>query len=277
MSESITIRSARSEDKDAILAFCKNTFSWGDYIPERWDDWLHGTRGQLLVAELGGQQVGLMHVQLLEDGAAWIEGVRVHPDFRRRGIATALNAAGRAYAISESCKALRLATGADNIASQNLFGSRGYSRISEHGEWLAKPTGKESASVQVATEQDLPHIVDLWSRVAHTRIVENAEWHWELVSDATLGKLTALGKIRVLPNGFAILRETDDSSLILQALIGDEDSMCTLALAARVESGYRGMERADAVIVDDAAVNRALVCAGFQREGGMFVYEQSLR
>lgn len=277
MSEKITVRPALAEDKDAILAFCQNTFSWGDYIPDCWDNWLGDTRARMLVAVVDGHQVGLMHVQLLEDSVAWIEGVRVHPSFRRRGVASALNAAGRAYADHEGCKVLRLATGMDNIASQNLFGTHGYIRIASYGEWLAKPTHENSVPVHVATDGDLRQLVDQWRQVSHTLVISNPEWRWEELSKAMLGKLIRSGELRVLLNGFAILRQSQDSGLFLHALVGNEDTMYKLAIAARAEAGYRGIEHIEALIVDDDAINRALDSAGFRREGGIFVYEQALR
>ena len=33
----IKIRRAKSSDKEEILGFCTNTFSWGDYIDQVWD------------------------------------------------------------------------------------------------------------------------------------------------------------------------------------------------------------------------------------------------
>jgi ribosomal protein S18 acetylase RimI-like enzyme len=277
MSEHIAIRPALAQDQVAVQAFCQNTFSWGDYIPKLWDAWLHDRRAELFVATLGSQRVGLMHIKLLDDGTAWVEGLRVHPGFRHRGIASALIAEGRSYAVRKNCAAIRLATGADNIASQNLFRGHEYVRIAQYGEWSAIPIYNKSLPFLVGFEHHLPQIVAQWGDFKLAHVVENPDWHWEIVDDAMLSKLIALGQIRVLPNGFAILRETHDSSLILHALVGEQDAMCKLALAARAEAGFRGMERADAVIVDDAGVNRALVDAGFRREGGMFVYEQAIQ
>ena len=34
------IREANISDKNSVLKFCKNTFSWGDYIEKVWSSWL---------------------------------------------------------------------------------------------------------------------------------------------------------------------------------------------------------------------------------------------
>ena len=47
----IAIRNALGSDRNDILDFCKNTFSWGDYIDQVWDLWVNDSAGQLFVAE----------------------------------------------------------------------------------------------------------------------------------------------------------------------------------------------------------------------------------
>ena len=80
------IRKATSADKKPVLEFCKNTFSWGDYIQDVWDYWL--SEGIFLVAEKL-TPVGICHA-VFSKGQVWIEGIRVNPDFRREGIASKL-------------------------------------------------------------------------------------------------------------------------------------------------------------------------------------------
>ena len=36
----MVIRAAKNEDRDLVLKFCKNTFSWGDYVEKVWDYWI---------------------------------------------------------------------------------------------------------------------------------------------------------------------------------------------------------------------------------------------
>ncbi len=277
MRNSIRVRAARAEDKDAILAFCRQTFSWGDYIPEVWDDWLHNTRGRMFVGLADRNPVGMMHVALLDDGAAWMEGMRVHPDFRRRGVASSMDATGRMYARECGIQLARLATGKDNIAAQNALCSLGYTRVGRYAEWTAKPVSGTLANRLVATEQ--AQVLGLWHEFSPNPIVANPEWRWEKLDNTRLLQLIPKGDICLLPRGFAIFRQaifSDDLTLTLHALVGDEGAMRDLARAALVEANYRGFTRVEAMIVDDAAINRALESEGFQREGGMFIYEQVL-
>ena len=85
----IKIRPARKSDKDEILSFCINSFSWGDYIDRVWDYWYVEENGRLFIAESCSEKIAMSHVALCPDGRSiWLEGLRVHPDHRRSYIAT---------------------------------------------------------------------------------------------------------------------------------------------------------------------------------------------
>jgi hypothetical protein len=53
----LKIRLARRTDKQEILSFCVNTFSWGDYIDRVWDYWFKS--GRLLVAEDRNRKIAM--------------------------------------------------------------------------------------------------------------------------------------------------------------------------------------------------------------------------
>ena len=80
------IREATSSDRIPVLKFCKDTFSWGDYVDQVWDFWLY--EGHLLLFE-EMSPVGICHVSSSKD-QIWIEGIRVDKNFRRKKIASNL-------------------------------------------------------------------------------------------------------------------------------------------------------------------------------------------
>ncbi|MEW6604358.1 MAG: N-acetyltransferase, partial [Thermoproteota archaeon] len=59
------IRTAKRSDKEEILSFCVNTFSWGDYIDRVWDYWFR--TGRLFVVEDGGRSIAMSHVAVCPD------------------------------------------------------------------------------------------------------------------------------------------------------------------------------------------------------------------
>ena len=51
------IRLTRTSDKDTILRFCTDTFTWGDYIDRVFDIWYQEPSGELLIAEENDDKV----------------------------------------------------------------------------------------------------------------------------------------------------------------------------------------------------------------------------
>ena len=75
-----------------------------------------------LVAEEGGRIVGYVLAQLLrhfdlEPRALWVEDISVHPDFHRRGVATALYHALREQAIAAGASVILAGIHRENAAS----------------------------------------------------------------------------------------------------------------------------------------------------------------
>src|SRR6266571_647711 len=118
LSAPVKIRPATQADKSPVLEFCTNTWPGGDYIPEVWDDWLRDARGRLVVATVSGSPVGIAHASLQTRSVAWLEGVRVHPSYRGRGIAGKLNIALTRFAAEKGATVARLCTGSMNKASK---------------------------------------------------------------------------------------------------------------------------------------------------------------
>ena len=75
-------------EKKRVLEFCKNTFSWGDYIEDVWDYWIK--EGSFLVIRDENEPVAICHAAILKDRQVWIEGIRVNENYRRKGCATKL-------------------------------------------------------------------------------------------------------------------------------------------------------------------------------------------
>ena len=84
--QTIAIRDAINLDKFPVLHFCKDTFSWGDYIQDVWDYWL--SEGNLFIIEKQ-YPIGICHA-FFSKNQVWIEGIRINPSFRRQGFASEL-------------------------------------------------------------------------------------------------------------------------------------------------------------------------------------------
>src|ERR1700682_4870574 len=61
----LEVRQAQEHNRQAVLAFCNQTWEWGDYIAYVWDEWLHDENGVLFVATMDEQPVGVANLRML--------------------------------------------------------------------------------------------------------------------------------------------------------------------------------------------------------------------
>ncbi|HJT10298.1 MAG TPA: GNAT family N-acetyltransferase [Candidatus Nitrosotalea sp.] len=114
------IRSAQQGDKHSVLEFCKDTFSWGDYIADVWDSWQ--SKGGLYVSEQDGLVVGVYNVAFFEK-EAWLEGMRVRPQYRKKGLGKKMLAHAESVIQNGT---VRLVIESENHQSIALVTSMGY-------------------------------------------------------------------------------------------------------------------------------------------------------
>lgn len=160
------IRPAQAVDREAVFAFCKQTWDWGDYIERVWDEWLNDPQGQLIVAVDDGRPVGLAHLRMLTATDAWLEGLRVDPEYRGHGVGTALNLALQEEAMRRGATAVRLVTEADNTASLHIMPRVHMRQVGGFAPFKATPLHTQptrndgSERTQLATVDDLDDIID---------------------------------------------------------------------------------------------------------------------
>ena len=122
-------RLAQSFDKKDVLNFCKNTFSWGDYIHEVWDNWI--SEGNLIVVENEETPISMAHAGFYPvEKMIWIEGIRVSENFRKKGIAEKMIHHFESNAKSQQFKLSRMLIASENTPSLALAKKLGYEIIS---------------------------------------------------------------------------------------------------------------------------------------------------
>ncbi|HEV2237329.1 MAG TPA: GNAT family N-acetyltransferase [Ktedonobacterales bacterium] len=277
----ITIRPARPNDRDAVLAFCQRTWDDGDYIESVWDEWLADPSGSLLVADAESNPVAIVRVVLLDVRESWIEGLRVAPDARRHGIGAALVAEALRVARARGSSVCRLFTGSDNLGSQALFAAAGF-------EQVARLIGFEAPARAVVPSQALPpggalstpgadEADRLWA------YLEASQWAplyggllvrgWRaqamtpdlLAARMAAGEvwlLEAAGDIQALAIGGA--RAGDSGGRLgIRYLDGTPEGIGRLALLLRGEAQRRGLARVTALAPDSLILRDALAGAEY--------------
>jgi ribosomal protein S18 acetylase RimI-like enzyme len=282
----ITIRDARPSDQPAIAAFTQNTFHWGDYVAEVWAVWLREPQTRLLVAEVNGVLAGGLHVVRLGQREAWMEGMRVHPDLRRLGIAARLDAAGREWARRAGCRMARLETASDNYAAQAALVRFGYRRCYLIREWEAPAAHGEAGLVRQAQPRDLKAIVELWEhawirRAARSLIPLANGWRWGEFIPARARALIARGWAWLTPaegepRGFALVKEDDGGPVIL-SVVGSKRQIGVLLNAQRAAAHRRGQEKVWLGLPDSRRGEALARASGFKpANGGMLIYAAPL-
>jgi hypothetical protein len=163
----IEVRPALAEDRDTVLAFCTDTWEWGDYIAHVWDDWLHDPDGRLFVATVDARPVGVSHMRMLNSTEVWLEGMRIDPAYRRMGLSVALNRAMLLEAMRRGATVARIIVEAHNTRPIELVARGGYMRrVGAFAPYTAPPllatSQKRSVQekTQLATPDDLDEIID---------------------------------------------------------------------------------------------------------------------
>lgn len=157
------IRPARPEDREPILAFCRDTWEWGDYIDLVWDTWLNDPAGRLFAATIDEQPIGICHMRMMTSVDAWLEGLRVHPDYRHLGIARQLNEAALLEAMRRNATYARLMIDSTNTRSIQISESAHMRRVAGVALFTVKPFAvptRAQEETQLATSEDLDEIID---------------------------------------------------------------------------------------------------------------------
>src|SRR5437588_7324356 len=125
----LLIRRARPSDKRDVLAAARTIWGGHDRVPDVFDRWVTHRTGPFFVAESAGRVVGMGKLTVVSPTEAWLEGGRVAPRWRRKGIATALIAHRIAYARERGFRVLRFPTASDNTPIHRAAKHFGFTRV----------------------------------------------------------------------------------------------------------------------------------------------------
>ncbi len=290
----LEVRRAREEDREAVLAFCSQTWEWGDYIEYVWDEWLHDPQSALFVATMDGQPVGVANIRMLNATEAWLEGMRVDPAFRQHGIASALFEAQITEALRRNALTARLITESTNTAAIRLIERSFMRRVSAfapfHAEPVTAPSKRQYGMDRptLATSADIDDIID-YLNVSNIFPAVGGLYNQGFTAYSITGELIAK---KVAAQQIYILRRWDrldglamveprerqgEKHLFVGYIDGTTESISLIAYALRAMLPESGLEKVRASIPDLMMVRDAFVGAEYEEDGSVFyTYERSL-
>lgn len=298
MDSTLSIRPARPDDRSAMERICAHTWEWGDYIPEVWDDWLAGEasshakgrsmEGPAIVGEMAGQVVALGKITFLTPDQVWLEGLRVAPEFRRRGIAGHFLDYSLAYGHEHGARVVRIGTGGHNTAVHTLMARASMERLGTYVLRNAEPLTQGPRPRILATGQAGPVAAFLRDSpvLDRTHGLYNFDWVWQELSAervahflessqmaalmAADGKVAALATIHFVPRGGTMWVGFAD---------GQASAVAELAMAIRVHAAQVGAEGVSIMLPDLPWLRDAFSEAGYspgEWEGELWIFERRL-
>jgi GNAT superfamily N-acetyltransferase len=271
-----------------VVAFTRTTWDGWDYLPDVWASWLEARDGAVFAAEAAGgaetvrgRPIAVGRVTLLSASETWMEGLRVDPAVRGRGVATAFQAAELNWAQAQGAAIVRYTTGETNEASLHLGARHGFVVV---GRWRAlrpeEPDGiaASSAGVPKAAETHPPRAAilerldaaglvarepaggataaaRLWERletdatfVAGERLYEWRAWAWQAFTEERLARHLEQGDLLLVEDreGWAVglvARERLPAETRLALLGGDAGPALRLVEHVTKAAGRRPIIR----------------------------------
>lgn len=290
----LEVRPARAEDREAVLAFCAHTWDDGDYIADVWDEWLQDGRDVLLVGLLDGQPVAINHMRMVSDDEAWLEGMRVDPNFRREGFGRIITSRTLVAARERGASVARLITSSRNLASQRMIARFGFGRVAEMARYRGPALPPEDARQIPALSHPGPDDFErLWAWLEQSNLapltggLEYDRWKARALTEPLLRDYLAACQVwlieewdTILALAIAVPNELyphETPTLAVRYIDGLADAIGRLALALRAEAATLGRERVELWLPDSLILHDAMDGAGYERDDEtMLVFAREL-
>jgi GNAT superfamily N-acetyltransferase len=270
----LMIRRARPSDKRDVLAAVRTIWGGHDRIPDVFDAWVRHRTGPFFVAESAGRVVGMGKLTAVSPTEAWLEGGRVAPRWRRKGIATALIAHRIEYARRRGFHVLRFSTASDNTPIHRAARTFGFARVAALSRHEAPAErGTSPAHASGAQERAIVRRVGPFVQRGHG-------WEWREITPRDVR--TAIARRRAFVSdarvgAAAVLGDRYEQSLMVAAVGGNIRALTDLLRGLRGEASRRGLDDVS-FYVSNAIQRLAARAAGYRRpwSGESYLFEKRL-
>jgi GNAT superfamily N-acetyltransferase len=211
----VEVREARPGDKAPLMSFIRDTWGGHDYIPYVWDAWMRDKDSKMFVVLADGRPVGMNRVCFLEDGSAWLEGARVHPDYRGMGLATALAEESMRLARRREVRVFRLTSGSRNYRAHRHIARIGFKEISRISVYVPSKIARPGPTrgVRHAGKDDEAAVTRMIRDSGEFRLGSGVMWDAfkavALIED-TIDRALAAGEVYTMGKAVAITKPSGE-------------------------------------------------------------------
>ncbi len=211
------MREAQPGDKAPLMSFIRTMWGGHDYIPYVWDSWLRDRGSKMLVVLADGRPVGMNRVCFLEDGSAWLEGARVHPDYWGRGLATALADESMRLARRRGIRVFRLASGSRNHRAHRHIARIGFKEISRISVYVPSKVARPGPAREVrqAEKGDEEALMRMIRCSREFRLGSGVMWDAftaVALTEDTIGRALAAGEVYTMGKAVAVAKPSGEGS-----------------------------------------------------------------
>jgi len=283
----VVVREARESDREPLMNFVAKTWGGHDYIPSVWDEWMRDERGKVFVVEVDGQQVGMNRVRFLNDGAGWLEGARIRPDFRGRGLASLLGKRAMEYASGQGVTTFRLTSRSQNIAAHRQVGKMGFTEVAKF-DVFKRDTARRlrrQAGVRRVSMREMNRVTKTIQASDEYRLGRGLYWDVFVVSALDRNALTRLiemgrvfsAKDRTGSDAVAIaglVKEGDEAWQQISFLCGNP-SLCR-KLVSHLSINPRAPDGTYAFLPHGSKLSKTMREIGLKKNFQMLLFEKRL-
>lgn len=201
----LTARLSTAADLALVQEVCKDARDGDDYVPQSWAYWAADPNNQLYLFEWEGQPAAVycLRFKIADATSAWVQGVRVATNFKRRGLAAMVIEHAIKVSQAAGYTVLRYITAFENApmhrlaARYNFKPCGAYSHSNYDIEILPKSIGLPLPSRLVTTSE----FDGAYGLIVHSLDYQvgggyySDAWHWKLLNLENLRRHIEKGEV----------------------------------------------------------------------------------
>ncbi len=216
----IQIRKVSAKDKEQLFNVEAKSTPGLRYLPQVFDQFLAEARGGFLTAETEGKLVACAKFSVLPDETAWLETLRVIPEYQGQGIGKKLYEQFFKIAQTETISTMRMYTGINNKVSKGLAEHFGF-QLEEAFLGYSLDTLKLE---KTAFSNTFKPLYDA-SRASSLLLAQKDSWNDFLVMNRTFYKLTPALCQHLAEKGQVYEDASSKSIVVLGARFSPEEAL----------------------------------------------------